>query len=123
MTSILDAFLNKSNDYPSEPDILIQGDRHQFDDYIKFKAVVHGRVQGVGFRFSTQKIAQTLDVCGIVRNEADGTVYIEAVGSDKSIDTFIERLAQGPSPAARVERVVINFDNTIPTYDTFSQTN
>lgn len=38
---------------------------------------IYGRVQGVGFRVSAQKKADELGITGFVRNEPDGTVYLE----------------------------------------------
>lgn len=98
MTSLLDEFFKKSKNNQTDAEIITKGDRSQFDGEIKFKATIHGRVQGVGFRFTTNQLAQELDIRGIVRNESDGTVYVEAVGAEEQIDTFIKRLAQGPSP-------------------------
>lgn len=98
MTSLLDEFFKKSKNNQTDAEMITTGDRSQFDGEIKFKATIHGRVQGVGFRFTTNQLAQELDIRGIVRNESDGTVYVEAVGAEEQIDTFIKRLAQGPSP-------------------------
>ena len=41
----------------------------------------HGRVQGVGFRYSVQSMAAKYPVTGFVRNEWDGTVYVVAEGA------------------------------------------
>jgi len=123
MTSLLDEFFKKSKNNQTDAEIITKGDRSQFDGEIKFKATIHGRVQGVGFRFSTNQLAKELDIRGIVRNESDGTVYVEAVGAEEQIDTFIKRLAQGPSPAADVDKVDIHFDNSIKDYQRFSQAN
>lgn len=123
MTSLLDEFFKKSKNNQTDAEIITKGDRSQFDGEIKFKATIHGRVQGVGFRFSTNQLAKELDIRGIVRNESDGTVYVEAVGAEEQIDTFIKRLAQGPSPAADVDKVEIHFDDSIKDYQRFSQAN
>ncbi|MDG1850558.1 MAG: acylphosphatase, partial [Gammaproteobacteria bacterium] len=39
---------------------------------------VSGRVQGVYFRATTKEVADTLGVTGFVKNQADGSVYLEA---------------------------------------------
>lgn len=49
-----------------------------------------GRVQGVGFRATTHAVASRFEVSGWVRNERDGTVLMEAQGSD--LDAFIRAL-------------------------------
>lgn len=60
---------------------------------------VHGRVQGVGYRYYVRDEAQTLGLAGWVRNEFDGTVTGEAEGSDDSIEVLKRILEQGPSMA------------------------
>jgi acylphosphatase len=65
---------------------------------------VVGKVQGVGFRFYTQKTARELGVNGFVRNERDGSVYIEAETSADIMETFIHWLSRGPE-WARVDEV------------------
>ncbi|MGF2049606.1 acylphosphatase, partial [Lactococcus lactis] len=52
----------------------------------KLRIHVQGRVQGVGFRYTTKMLADQLGVTGSVKNEADGSVSIEAFGDDKAID-------------------------------------
>ncbi|MDX2001604.1 MAG: acylphosphatase [Chitinophagales bacterium] len=63
---------------------------------------VTGKVQGVFFRDSTKKKAVELGVCGYVRNEADGSVFIEAEGEELALAQFLAWCTQGPS-AARVD--------------------
>ncbi len=65
---------------------------------------VFGKVQGVSFRDSAQKNAWALQLKGIVRNEPDGTVWIEAEGPESAIDELVAWCQKGPKKAA-VERV------------------
>lgn len=65
---------------------------------------VTGRVQGVGFRFFTVRLARGLGLRGGVRNEADGSVSVRAEGERDALDLLRRRLEQGP-PAARVTAV------------------
>jgi len=51
---------------------------------------VYGKVQGVGFRFYTNKKAVELNINGYVQNKPDGTVYIEAEGESNKLQTFID---------------------------------
>ncbi len=67
---------------------------------------VHGQVQGVSFRMAAQREARRLGINGLARNEADGTVAIEAEGEPAALDAFIAWCEHGP-PAARVERVEV----------------
>jgi len=66
--------------------------------------LVHGRVQGVGFRWWVWRQATRLGLQGLARNLRDGSVEVIAEGSDSSLADLERVLAQGP-PAAHVERV------------------
>lgn len=63
----------------------------------KVRAVVCGRVQGVGFRFFTQRMAQLTGVTGWVRNLPMGDVEIEAVGSEEQVKNFLTAVEKGPT--------------------------
>ena len=73
---------------------------------------VFGRVQGVGFRFYTQKKAFELNLSGFVRNKPNGTVYIEAEGKSKDVDEFVDWCNYGPE-WARVDKLEKQFSNTL----------
>ncbi|MBE9141570.1 acylphosphatase [Nodosilinea sp. LEGE 07088] len=68
------------------------------------RAVVHGVVQGVGFRYHTCQVAQELGVKGFVRNQPDGTVEIVAVGTSDQLKTLLHWANKGPT-GARVTQV------------------
>lgn len=68
---------------------------------------IHGRVQGVGFRYHTQKIAKENNINGIVKNMVDGSVYIEASGANNEIDHFVSWCHRGPQ-WAYVEQVEVS---------------
>lgn len=51
-----------------------------------------GRVQGVGFRYSAQNLAQYLGLTGWVKNEWDGTVVMEAQGTEEDLKTLVKKL-------------------------------
>ena len=55
-----------------------------------------GRVQGVGFRYTTESVALELGVTGWVRNLPDGRVEALAEGPEKALKTLLERIASGP---------------------------
>jgi len=67
-------------------------------------AHVHGRVQGVGFRYFVHDAAQSLGVAGTVMNCRDGSVRVEAEGPRAVLDQLVTLLREGPR-AARVTRV------------------
>ncbi len=58
---------------------------------------IYGRVQGVGFRYYTNKKALELGITGFVRNLPDGSVYIEADGEPDQLEIFINWCYEGPS--------------------------
>lgn len=65
---------------------------------------LHGRVQGVGFRWWCARTARGLGLNGTVENCTDGSVEVRAEGPEEALERFRERLAVGP-PMARVDRI------------------
>ena len=61
--------------------------------------VVSGKVQGVFFRDSTQRVARSLNIIGSATNQFDGTVKIIAKGNDESLDQLHQWLYIGPDLA------------------------
>src|SRR5699024_12532182 len=57
--------------------------------------IISGRVQGVGFRYSAQQKAKEYNLVGWVRNNMDGTVELEAEGSDDQLSAYIAELKSG----------------------------
>lgn len=76
----------------------------------RIRLSIEGRVQGVWFRESTRRQAQSMGVKGWVRNRPDGSVEVLAEGSADAVDKLIQWSHQGP-PAARVDRVKISEEN------------
>ncbi|MBO9534038.1 MAG: acylphosphatase [Solirubrobacteraceae bacterium] len=68
------------------------------------RAIVHGRVQGVGFRAATVDRAVELGLLGWAKNQNDGTVAVHAEGDNAAVDALEAWLQEGPA-AANVERV------------------
>lgn len=65
---------------------------------------VYGKVQGVYFREGTKAVADQLGVKGFIRNEEDGSVYIEAEAEEWILENFLDWCDEGPD-RAEVERV------------------
>ena len=57
-------------------------------DPIARRYVVSGLVQGVGFRWTAQRVARSLGITGTVRNLPDGTVEIEAHGGPDALESL-----------------------------------
>jgi acylphosphatase len=77
------------------------------DEHINMErlhAVVHGDVQGVGFRYFVQRRGQQLGLQGWVRNNDDGTVELVAEGGREALEQLKRALQEGPR-MARVDRV------------------
>lgn len=69
---------------------------------------VHGRVQGVGFRYFAQREAQKLRLSGWVRNLRSGAVEVIAEGRRNDLEGLLKALRKGP-PMSWVERVDIDW--------------
>jgi acylphosphatase len=68
--------------------------------------VVHGDVQGVGYRYTMRMIARGAGVAGWVRNRRDGTVEAEVEGPSEQVDEVLAWMAEGP-PGSRVESATV----------------
>lgn len=73
-------------------------------DLARVEAIVHGRVQGVGFRYFALRAASGLRLHGWVANEPSGRVRVVAEGPAADLERLLEGLREGP-PGAFVERV------------------
>jgi len=62
---------------------------------MKYHIFVSGRVQGVGFRWYAQRIAERMRVTGWVKNLMDGKVEILIEGDGKELDEFLNELKEG----------------------------
>lgn len=64
--------------------------------FVHYKIIVHGRVQGVGFRYSVLNMANRLGLKGYVKNLYDGSVMLEIEGRPESVDEMIYWCKTGP---------------------------
>ena len=67
--------------------------------------IVKGRVQGVGFRYFTNNLANRIGVYGYVKNLFDGSVEIYAIGTIDQHNLLKKGLRQGPS-FSRVDNLI-----------------
>jgi len=77
---------------------------------------IWGRVQGVGFRWYTQRVAQEQRLAGFVVNELDGTVSGVAECDDHGLAILQAALQRGPT-SSRVERLdwsALSTDESLP---------
>ena len=73
---------------------------------VRRRVVVHGRVQGVGFRYSLARTAQSRGVAGWARNRADGTLEAVLEGEPEAVESLVRFCHEGPR-GAEVERVEV----------------
>jgi acylphosphatase len=71
---------------------------------IRRRLIVHGHVQGVGFRWAIARAAVSRGVAGWAQNRADGTVEAVLEGEAEAVESVVRLSQEGPR-GARVERV------------------
>lgn len=80
---------------------------------------IYGKVQGVGFRYATVRLAEHYKVTGTVQNVSD-FVQVIVTGDPTEVSSFVKKLVVGPAPFSRVERYEIN-DIALQQFDHFKQ--
>lgn len=80
---------------------------------------IHGKVQGVGYRFFATRVARRLGLKGTVQNLRDGSVEAVVEGEKSAIDEWIEELKEGPRYAevSRIDQDVKEFSGRLPDFD------
>lgn len=71
------------------------------------RLLISGRVQGVFYRYTAQKVASRLELNGWVKNLPGGQVAAVAVGTPSAVDAFITWCREGP-PSAHVTNVSVS---------------
>lgn len=89
------------------------------NDQQRLLARIHGRVQGVSFRYFTLRAAEQLGLTGWVRNRFDGTVELVAEGEKQILIQFIEIINQG-SGMAQVVNIEQRWDQASGEFTKFS---
>jgi acylphosphatase len=70
------------------------------------RALVSGRVQGVGFRFFARRAAESAGVAGWARNLPDGRVETVVEGEGSAVERYLEKIRRGPM-GGRVDAVEV----------------
>jgi acylphosphatase len=76
------------------------------------RALVSGRVQGVGYRYFARDQATRLELSGWVRNNPDGTVSVSAVGEEGLLQEFLNALMAPDDPFIRVTGITVEWHET-----------
>lgn len=92
---------------------------HREDGTVARRIVVHGRVQGVFFRASTQETAVQRGVVGWVRNRSDGAVEAWLEGAPDAVAAVESWMVRGGPPAGEVVRAETS-DETPEGYTRFA---
>ena len=87
-------------------------------DVVQKRVVVHGEVQGVFFRDSTRKEAESRGITGWVCNRSDGAVEAVFEGSADAVDAMVEWCRSGPS-RAQVEDMDVSLEPGTDGFDGF----
>ena len=85
----------------------------------RLHAHVHGRVQGVGFRYFVLECANRLALAGWARNRFDGSVEVVAEGTMDQLENLVADLQRG-SRSSNVERVETHFSAASGEFERFS---
>jgi len=87
----------------------------------RLEVILKGRVQGVGFRFFTIRLACRYKLTGQVRNTGIDKVEVIAEGPENILKAFLKELSLGPS-SARVNEVKSYWNNATGEFDKFQIT-
>ena len=77
------------------------------------RVIVSGHVQGVGFRYYTQRLARRFGIHGWVQNLADGRVQAWVQSEELVLEAFLKELKRGPS-LSRVDEIAVTFETLDP---------
>ena len=80
---------------------------------------IHGKVQGVGYRFFATRVARRMGLKGWIQNNRDGTVEALVEGEKKAIDEWLEELKEGPRYAevTSIDQESKEFTGKLPDFD------
>jgi acylphosphatase len=90
------------------------------DPDVRLTALVHGRVQGVGFRWWTRSRALELGLTGYAANQPDGRVLVLAQGSREACEKLLQLVDGGATPG-RVDKVVADWSQPTEPISGFSE--
>lgn len=89
------------------------------EEQSRLHAIIHGRVQGVGFRAFVIENGLTLGAKGWARNKWDGTVEVVAEGDRQLLERFLIVLRRGPR-MANVTQVDLDWQASTGEFNSFS---
>ena len=80
---------------------------------------IHGKVQGVGYRFFATRVARRLGLKGNIQNNRDGSVDAVVEGERDTIDEWLEELKEGPRYAevTKIDQETKDFTGRLGDFD------
>lgn len=80
---------------------------------------IHGKVQGVGFRFFATRVARRLGLKGWIENQRDGSVESMVEGDSDAIEEWLRELREGPrfAEVVRIDQERKEFSGRLPDFD------
>jgi len=80
---------------------------------------IHGKVQGVGYRFYATRVARRLGLKGWIQNLRDGSVEALVEGEPEAIDEWIDDVREGPRYAevTKIDQEVREFSGKLGDFD------
>lgn len=90
------------------------------DNDVRLDAWVHGRVQGVGFRWWTRSRALELGLTGYAANKPDGRVHVVAQGSRSGCEQLLDLLTSGNTPG-QVDKVISDWSDPVDAIAGFTE--
>ena len=85
---------------------------------VELHAILKGKVQGVGFRWTIVDHAEKFNLTGTVQNLKDGSVEIFAQGTQEALEEFVDAV-QGDTGHAEIDSFQSEYKNTENTYQGF----
>lgn len=88
---------------------------------IGYAILVEGLVQGVGFRYFVKTNAERYNIKGFVKNLNSGDVYIEAEGTEQTMQEFLQQVKRGPR-VAHVRKMTVEKMDDLKNFTKFEVT-
>jgi acylphosphatase len=84
------------------------------------RVLIEGRLQGINFRYQTQRQAQKLGLVGFVRHLSDGRIEIEMQGEKAQVDKMLDWCQQEPH-SNQIRSILFRYDEELSRgYNDFS---
>jgi acylphosphatase len=86
---------------------------------VRIRILIEGRLQGMNFRYKTQRQAQNLELVGFVRTLSDGRIEIEAQGDEDKAEAMLDWCQEEPH-SSHIRSLLFRYDEPIKSYTDFS---